>query len=346
MSLSRRGNSKMSQLVMWRRARRPRNARSARRTAILGAAWVLAAAMVALGALRLTGATTHTWQIRLLSVSPILFLPAWPLAGIAAVRRHWALMAVAIAVAGAELSWVGPQVRPWASAPAATSPARLRIFDANVSQSNRDLTGLAGEIRAARPQVVTLEELTPQAAASLEGTGVMDRFGYRLVRIAFGAGGMGLWSSLPLAAASSWEDGGGQSELQASVRLGGKSIEINAVHVFAPLGSGQPRRWRQQLAALGVHLRAERGLVVVAGDFNASADLPQFRSILHDGLSDGAVLAGDGWQMTLPRNQSWVIPYLRLDHVLVSSGLTVTRFRTGNDRGSDHRVLVTDIAPD
>lgn len=49
--------------------------------------------------------------------------------------------------------------------------------------------------------------------------------------------------------------------------------------------------------------------------------------------------------MTWPRDQRWVIPYLRIDHVLLSPGLTVTSYRLGIGRGSDHHPLFVAVAP-
>ena len=40
-------------------------------------------------------------------------------------------------------------------------PYRVRLFDANVSQSNRNLDEIAEEVRRDKPQIVTMEELTP-----------------------------------------------------------------------------------------------------------------------------------------------------------------------------------------
>ena len=60
------------------------------------------------------------------------------------------------------------------------------------------------------------------------------------------------------------------------------------------------------------------------------------------GLRDAAVVAGQGWRMTWPRDQQPVVPYLRIDHVLLSTSVRLQSYKLGEGRGSDHRtVLVT-----
>lgn len=324
------------------------------RQALLVAGWVLVAAMLAVVALRLSDTSADTTEIRVLSVTPLLLLPAFPIAVAAGVRRRWALVAGCAVVAAAEVVWVGPQVAPWSSAQPAASAARLRVFDANVSQDNRNLADIAGEIASTRPQVVALEELTPAGYASLQRTGVMVRFGHRRVDVEGGPGGMGLWSTLPLDGATSWTNGTGQVELQAAVAFAGRAVQINVAHVFAPLGRHQPGLWRAQLGRLAARYAHEPGPIVVAGDLNATADLPPYRAILSYGpagpggrqqrLADAAVLAGDGWAMTWPRDQAHVPAYLRIDHVLISPDLTVTAYHLGTGRGSDHRPIIADLA--
>src|ERR1700728_3714815 len=98
------------------------------------------------------------------------------------------------------------------------------------------------------------------------------------------------------------------------------------------------------MALVGSHLQHEPRPLLVAGDFNATADDQPFQRLLGLGLSDAAVLAGRGWEMTWPRNQAWVIPYLRIDHILLSPSLTVTSYRLGTGEGSDHRPIIVGVA--
>jgi len=53
---------------------------------------------------------------------------------------------------------------------------------------------------------------------------------------------------------------------------------------------------------------------------------------------------GRPYQMTWPRNRRIVPPLARIDHVLTTRGLAVTRIAAGVGRGSDHRPLIADVA--
>jgi len=96
---------------------------------------------------------------------------------------------------------------------------------------------------------------------------------------------MGVWSSIRLSDLSSWNDGGGQVEIDGLLQPAGTpSVHLAVVHVNAPVfGPGQPAFWRAQLAAVHQHLAGDPRPLLVAGDFNATWDLQPFQDILHLG---------------------------------------------------------------
>lgn len=312
----------------------------------LVAGWVTATAMLAGAALRLVGADRSTFEIAVVSALPWILIPSLPITILAVWRRRWMLAVGAAASLVGGAVWEGPVMWPLATAPAAARGGHLVVFDANVAQDNFDLSGIAREITADHPDVVTLEELTPKGLASLLRTGVMDRFAWHLLAAQAGAGGMGVWSDVPATGLSTWSTGSAQVEMEGWLHPpGGPAVRLEAIHVYAPVGYAQPAGWRDQLGQVARHLASQPRPLLVTGDFNATADDRPFQHILGLGLRDAAVLAGKGWEMTWPRNQAWVIPYLRIDHILLSAGLTVTGYRLGIGRGSDHHPLVVGIAP-
>jgi endonuclease/exonuclease/phosphatase (EEP) superfamily protein YafD len=317
----------------------------ARRVGLVGG-WFLAVAMLIACLLRLLGADGESFAIAVVSALPWVLLPALPVAVASALCRRWALVGVASASVLAGAVWEGPTMWPFSSAAPAAAGPRVRLFDANVAQDNFHLSGIAAEIRTDRPDVIALEELTPLGLRSLQGSGVLDGYGWKVVDAQYGAGGMGLWSRLPASGLSIWSIEENQVEIDGWIDPPRRSpIRIDVMHVYAPaFGTGEPALWVRQLGELRAHLAAEPRPLLVAGDFNATADDRPFQRILGVHLQDAAVLAGKGWEMTWPRNQAWVIPYLRIDHVLLSPQLTVTRYRLGTGRGSDHRPIVADVA--
>jgi endonuclease/exonuclease/phosphatase (EEP) superfamily protein YafD len=295
--------------------------------------------------MRLYGADAASWQIAVLSALPWELALTVPLLVLSVWRRKRFLAGVALLVLVFGLIWEGPVLWPISHAPRASASGRFRIFDENVAQDNFDLRGIAAEIRRDHPAVVTLEELTPPAVASLTATGVMAGYHWSLVVARPGPNGMGIWSNIPMTGLAEWNLHPYQSELEGWLHpAASPAIRIDVLHVYGPVGGGQPAEWRRQLATLAAHLAAEPRPLVVAGDFNATEDDSPFRAILADHLADAAVLAGRGWEMSWPRDQAWVIPYLRIDHVLVSPQMTVTGYRMGIGHGSDHHPLIVEVA--
>jgi len=312
----------------------------------LGLGWSVGLFVVALCIMRIVGADGSTWQIAVMSALPWELLLTIPLLAVAVWRRRVVLGAVTAVVLVLGLVWEAPVMWPVAHAPAAAPEGRFRLFDANVAQDNFDLSSLAAEIGRDHPDVVTLEELTPQGAASLSSSPVMAAYHWKLVEARPGPNGMGIWSDIPMTGLQEWNLYPYQAELEGWLHpVSAPAVRIDVMHVYGPVGAGGASQWRQQLARVASHLASEPRPLVVAGDFNGTEDDPPFRRILDGHLSDAAVLAGRGWEMSWPRDQAWVLAYLRIDHVLLSPQMTVTGYRMGTGHGSDHHPLIVGLAP-
>jgi len=306
---------------------------------------LLGAALVALCALHQAQLLQHSWEVAAIAISPWALLLALPL-GIAALAGHRRLLAAACAgVLACWCVWGLPDFWPLPRVGTGTGPALVRVFDANVSQSSTNLASIAGEIRRDHPDVIAFQELTPVNLASIQRTGVLRRFRWRLVLPRSGAAGVGFWSSLPTTNLRSWPNLGDQEEILATLHpRRGPSIRFALVHVYAPVfGVDEPWRWRAQLTRVRTQLAHLRHPLLVAGDFNATWDLRPFQAILRLGLADAAVERGDGWRMTWPSNQQPVPSYLRIDHVLLSPALVVRHYKVGAGTGSDHRTLFVTV---
>ena len=308
-------------------------------------AWVVDIGLVVVSAFHLAHWEPRSVIVGVIAVTPWIYMLAWPSFSIGLFTRRYALVALSAVLMGLQLWWVVPDFDPISHlATRIPGAVQVRIFDSNVSQSNPDLVGIAGEIRRYRPQIVTMEELRPLALAQLEATGVMDRFHYRLVRPTFGADGMALWSVYPLRQAEEWY-AFNHPELRAWVEVpGGARFRIDVVHSTAPyLGPDEPFLWAHQMVAMRKELAQEPRPLVVVGDLNATWYDWHFQALLALGLRDAAVIAGQGWRMTWPRNQQPVVPYLRLDHVLVSKRVGLVSYGLGKGWGSEHHPLIVTL---
>lgn len=306
--------------------------------------WLVVVPLAAVALARVVAWDSRSVLVGLNAGTPLLFLPAWPVAILAGVSRRWALLAAALVLVAAHVSFALPELLAAEAVPsAARSAARLRLFDANVYASNRDVGGYAEEIRRRRPDIVVLQEATPAFLAALDATGALDELPHRLT--------VARTDPFAAAVASRWqlrEDdvlsvGGRPILLRATVDVAGTAIRLFAFHAVAPVG-GDREAWIGHLAALGTAVAAERRPVLVAGDFNATWGHRSFRKLLDGGLTDGAAARGKSYQMTWPRDRRVVPPLARIDHVLTTKGLVVTDITTGEGRGSDHRPLVATVA--
>lgn len=320
-----------------------RLAARAARLALVVLAWAVVAALMVVSAFHVVHREPWTFIVGLIAVTPWIYILAWVTASIGLFFRRRIMLALSVVLMALQLCWVVPDFDPLSHLAAVVpGDVQLRLFDANVSQSNRNLDEIAGEIRRDKPQLVTMEELTPVSFASLESTHVTDSFRYKLVRPVVGPDGMAMWSVYPLEDAIEWY-AFGHPELRAWLRLpSGTRLRIDVLHTDAPYGRYEPIDWANEIAAIRSELAREPRPLVAIGDLNATWYDWHFQALLTLGLRDAAVVAGQGWRMTWPRDQQPVVPYLRIDHILISRGVSLERYGLGVGKGSDHHpVLVT-----
>ena len=308
------------------------------------AGWALLAPLIAVATARVVAWDSRSVLVGLNAVTPLLFLPAWAVAVVAAVSRRWTLLGAAGLLVAAHLSFALPEVLAAEAVPAsARSAPTYRLFNANVLEGNRDVAGYADELRRSRPDIVVLQEPSPSFLAALDATGVLIDLPHRIT----------VSRRDPSAAlvAARWALGehdvvsvrGRPVLVRATVDLGGTQVRIFAFHSVSPV-PGTREEWALDLKALGAAVREEPRPILLAGDFNATWGHRRFRALLDLGLTDAAAARGSPYQMTWPRDRRVVPPVARIDHVMTTGRLAVIRIATGVGRGSDHRPLVADVA--
>ncbi len=315
------------------------------RFALIGLAWAVVFALAVVSVFHLSRSEPWTAVVALIAVTPWIYMLAWVTASIGLFLRRRLLVLVSAVLVLLQLWWVVPDFDPISHfASPAPGSVQLRLFDANVSQSNRNLDEIAEEVRGYDPQIVTMEELTPASYRSLQATHLMQRYRYKLVRPTGGAYGMAMWSVYPLVDATVWY-AHRHPELRAWVALpGGRRLRLDVLHTDAPYGNAEPEVWGDEIEAIRDELSHEPRPLVAVGDLNATWYDWHFQAILALGLRDAAVVAGQGWRMTWPRDQQPVVPYLRIDHVLLSRGTRLQGYKLGQGRGSDHHPVMVSFS--
>jgi len=128
----------------------------------------------------------------------------------------------------------------------------------------------------------------------------------------------------------------------------GRDPLVASVHIMSPVAdeTNTVDDWRSGIAATEAVLddfadTAGQAAVIIAGDFNTTPDMRQFRDLLTNGYRDAVEQTGAGFVPTFPAD-SWLPPVLAIDHVLTRD-CRVTAVRAMEIAGSDHRALLATV---
>jgi endonuclease/exonuclease/phosphatase (EEP) superfamily protein YafD len=231
----------------------------------------------------------------------------------------------------------------------------VRVLSSNLRKGQAEASSFVGLAKASA-DVITVSELTPEAVRRFSTAGINEVFPYSVLIPAPDARGIGLWSRYPLSQPK-LQNAPATAKLRnatvAAARLQVPGVRFDpllaSVHVTSPVAAANPRsfdRWRLGTAATKARLAAYAeaagpAAVIIAGDFNSTPDMWQFRDLLTNGYRDGAEQTGAGFAPTFPSNTRYP-PLLTIDHVLTRQA-AVSSIRTVDIPGSDHRALLATI---
>lgn len=301
----------------------------------------LAVAMVGLGArhLPLSGHPT----LILAAAAPYLAVAAPAAVLLLGFGRRYVLTLVAFAVTVAVV-WV---YLPRYQVPAAseTTAVEVRVLTANLGMGQADPPAFVA-LADQTADVVAVQEMTQEAADGLSAAGMDTRFPYRVIAPAPMASGIGIWSRHPIVH-SGRIDGYALPMVGSRIRIPGVVVDatVLSVHLAAPwpmpIGAwaADIGRFPETLAEVG--RTAGAGAVIVAGDFNATADMAPFRRLLEQGYGDAGMDAGAGLARTYPGGGSWPA-VLGIDHILTKNSAAASA-RTVVVPGADHRGLLATL---
>ena len=227
---------------------------------------------------------------------------------------------------------------PITGGPADRDAPGLRVFFANVLIDNLDHGAAARAIRAERPDLIGLVEVSPEWVEGLDS--IRREYPYR-VEFPTGVTGLVLWSKLPMADARAVRPSTGSLIcLTGRVPLGAGSLRVWLVHTKSPMA----RRGEvgfAELDALAGLFASRTGPRLAFGDFNTTDGSPHFGALLaKSGLRDGRL--GFGAQPSWP---IWSPLRITIDHTLISKNLALRSRKLGPAIGSDHLPVVFEVAP-
>ncbi|MFC5744437.1 endonuclease/exonuclease/phosphatase family protein [Actinomadura rugatobispora] len=293
--------------------------------------WLLVVPFAAWASLRVTG-WTPTWHW----VSLVAFTPyaaagsVVPLILALGLRRTAAAVTAgvtAIAFAAVVLPRLLPDGNPEARG------ARLAVLGVNLAVGQADVAALVKLVGTLRPDVLTVQELTPQAAERLNRAGLRGLLPYAVDRSSVDPQGSGIYARHPLTELPVIELGGFRQARATLAHAGGRRVEVVSVHPCSPSDVHDTPCWAEGLRALP---RAGGGLTVLAGDFNSTLDHRPLRDLLDSGYRDAADVRGKALIPTWPQRW-WDVPEVTLDHVLADRRMAVRDFSVHSLPGTDHR---------
>lgn len=223
----------------------------------------------------------------------------------------------------------------------------LRVLSLNLCRGKADPSALVQSVNQSA-DLVMVSELTPESVERLRDADIGAQFPHSLLLPLSKYGGVGIWSRYHIAEVSIVQN---ENNLLVAGRVHVPALlyqpVVASVHVMSPVAgmANTFERWNAGLTDTKARLEGLRnetlGTVVIAGDFNSTVDMRQFRDLLQQGYHDAAQHAGRGYLHTYcvhPR----LPPVLAIDHILTRNAV-VKSVRTEEIVGSDHRAVLATI---
>lgn len=301
--------------------------------------WTCTAGVLAYTLVRLLGLETGWILVTTIAFVPYFVIAALAGAGLQAAVRHWAAAAVTGVAAAALAVALVPRAVP-DDQDAAAGP-ELTVMSVNLYVGQTDLGKVVDLVEEHRPDLLSVQELTPGAAEGLAELGLEELLPHTVLEPDELAVGTGLYSAHPLERIDTVGRDGIFYQIGAEVDLGdGHAVRFMAVHTAAPATPDRIPLWEEDFDDLP---RPDGGVPwVLAGDFNATLDHRNMRDLLDAGYTDAAEAAGDGLQTTWRPTEGGYLnglvrpPAVTLDHVIAESAVEVLDWEVLDKSGSDH----------
>ena len=302
-------------------------------------AWLLVLPVAGWFVLRAFGLEEGYPMVPLLAYTPLAVAGGVVVFVIALVLRRRAPAVLALLLTVALAAIVAPRALGGPSGAEGADGPRLRVMTANLYQRPRAARSVVELVRRERPDVLSLQEVTPKVAAALDEAG-LDRLMPERVRDvrAHRGSGSAVYARLPLQRSAL------QGRAVTSARLRPRDappVVVLSVHPMVPRREANMDQWRADLRALPP--ATPRGAVrILAGDFNATLDHVELRRVLARGYEDAADTVGHGLRATWPATNRRTLP-VTIDHVLADERCGVRDLQVIDVPGSDHRAVLAEL---
>ena len=236
-------------------------------------------------------------------------------------------------------------VTPWyLDGVADSGDVEITLLHANVLATNGEHDKLFALLADEEPDLVFLQEISPQWEAALSA--LHADYPHRYVEARDGNFGIALLSRLPLASVGHVESAPlGFPTLHGELSVGYKTIRFVSTHPMIPLGADNYAARNEQLHAVvqlpGFSTGPTDDSMILVGDLNITMWDVNYRDFEGStGLRNAR--QGHGILPTWPTFMPFAM--IPIDHVLVSNDIEIKQIRTGARIGSDHLPLVVTLS--
>lgn len=231
---------------------------------------------------------------------------------------------------------------PWFSYQAVETPD-LRVLVYNVNQNNENYKKALAMIRKKRPDLAILLEVNDIWIQKINQ--LNDQFSDFLYSSQIDNRGIAIYSQFPLKHTSTNLYGNSDKPiLSADLNINKQLIHLIATHPAMPLNSFQDRNL--ELDQIATYLESLNQPVILAGDLNITMWSPYYRRFVNQaGLKNSR--QGFGILPTWPTQSMHPmiakLLSIPVDHCLITPDIQVKRIHIGDNAGSDHFPLITDL---
>ncbi len=222
--------------------------------------------------------------------------------------------------------------------PTRGKPIRAMLMNINAGNGNTDL--VLNSIEQFDPDVLLLEEVTPEWAQELAG--LNKAYPHRVSEPQSGCFGIMLLSKFPLEQGKVIQIGQAKvPSIIADAYTPDGAVSIIGTHPVPPVGGIGSKLRNQQLAELPAVVAGQKHPVLLIGDLNTTPWSTHFTQLIQEsGLQNS--MKGFGHQPSWPSNM-WFMR-IPLDHMLYSDGITIRNRMIGRGVGSDHLPVIVDFS--
>lgn len=273
------------------------------------------------------------FRLQYLGVSALLLL-------VFGLLRSPAYSVVLLGVVALNTSYVAPLYLGNGADTTADGADAIKLMSANVLARNDEYGRLIKLIEDEQPDIVFLQEVSPQWLAALEA--IQDDYPFSYAQARHDNFGIAMYSRLPLDAVTHVDSPPfDYPTIIARLNIDGSPLTLINTHTMIPLTRTGFEARNQQLDSIANIVQPIQGEVILSGDLNTAMWSPAYRELeATTGLRN--TRQGVGILPTWPTFMPFAM--IPIDHVLVSDGIDVVDIRRGRSSGSDHLPLLVTFA--